>query len=120
MAMGSIRRFDVQAKWSMFFSLASVVTCLGMFALLARNWDGQVNLVKFRHGGAFQLIYLAFTGLTMVLSAFGLSLGFNSAGQRRNDRQKLSWTAFFVGVSVLAFAIILLAAFWLLKQPIRV
>ena len=119
MAMGSIRRFDVQAKWSMFFSLASVLTCLGMFVLLVRNWDGQVNLVKFARDGSFQPAYLACTGLTMVLSVFGLSLGFNSAGQRRNDRQKLSWTGFFLGTSVLAFAIILLAAFWFLKQPLR-
>ena len=120
MAKGSLRRFDVQAKWSLWFSLASVVTCLGTFALLARNWDGHLSLIKYSADGLYRPVYLACTGLTMLLSVFGLALGFNSAGQRRNDRQKLSWTGFFVGTVVLALAIVFLAAFRYLKQPIAV
>lgn len=120
MAKGSVRRFDVQAKWSLWFSLASVVTWLGMFVLLARNWDGDISLIKYRSGGLFQPVYLICTALTMLLAVFGLALGFNSAGQRRNDRQKLSWTGFFVGTAVLALAIVFLWAFWVLRQPIAV
>jgi len=120
MGKGSIRRFDVQAKWALWFSLASVVTCLGILVLLIRNWDASISLVKYRADGFFQPAYLACSALTMVLAVFGLALGFNSAGQRRNDRQKTSWTGFFIGTFMLAAAIILLAAFWLLKQPLTV
>jgi hypothetical protein len=120
MAKGSLRRFDVQAKWSLWLSLASILTWLGMLVLFLRNWQGEINQVQFRADGLYQPVYLACTALTIILATFGLALGFNSAGQRRNDRQKTSWTGFFVGLTVLGLGIIFFAAFWLLKLPIKV
>ena len=114
MAKGSLRRFDVQARWSLWLSLASVVTCLIMAGLLVRNWHSDVRQVMFANP-KFQPVYLICTALTMLLSTFGLALGLNSAGQRRNDLQRRSWLGFFLGTGVLALAIVFLVAFWMLK-----
>ncbi len=114
MVKASLRRFDVQARWSLWLSLASAVTCLGTVLLLARNWHSDIQQIMFG-SSLYQPLVFGFTGLTMLLSAFGLALGFSSAGQRRNELQRRSWVGFFLGSGVLALAVILLAVFWLLK-----
>lgn len=115
MAMSSIRRYDVQAKWSVWFSCAAALSCLVMAALLLRNWHGEIRQVVFGNP-MWQPLYMGCTGLTMLLSVFGVALGYNSAGQRRNDLQRRSWVGFFLGAGVLTLAVILFAAFWLLKM----
>ncbi|MHC4234389.1 MAG: hypothetical protein ACYSUQ_04670 [Planctomycetota bacterium] len=114
MAKASLRRFDVQAKWSLWLSLMSVLPCLVMVALLVRNWESDINQIMFGNP-LFQPLYLALTASAMLLSTFGLALGFNSAGQRRNELQTRSWLGFFVGAGVLATAFVLFAAFWMLR-----
>ncbi len=118
MAKSSMRRFDVQAKWSLLFSLAAAVGCLALFTLLARNWQGNLHQFVFRNP-LFKAMVLGSAGLTMLLAVFGTALGFNSAGQRRNEKQRLSWAGFFLGSGVFTVAVILFAAFWVLKFQIR-
>ena len=48
-------------------------------------------------------------------AAPGCLLGFNSAGQRRNDKQARSWTGFFVGGAVLTFNLILVIALYMIR-----
>ena len=117
MAKGSLRRFDVQAKWAVWFSLLSIVPFLGALGVAFRNWKGELRLIVYGHP-AIMVSILGGCGLAMLLSFFGVVLGFNSAGQRRNDRQRQSWAGFFLGAVMLALALILLAGFWLLRQPI--
>ena len=85
-----------------------------MVGLLVRNWHSDVRQIMFADP-KFQPIYLMCTALTVLLSTFGLVLGWNSAGQRRNDLQRRSWLGFFLGTGVLALAIVFLVAFWMLK-----
>ena len=117
MARSSIRRFDVQAKWSLAFSLVSVLSCLALVFLLFRNWTPETHQITFRNP-LFKVVCVGFSGVTMILAVFGLALGFNSAGQRRNEKQRLSWTGFFVGAGVLAVACILFLAFYLLRAEL--
>ncbi|MFQ5491812.1 MAG: hypothetical protein ACE5GE_13920 [Phycisphaerae bacterium] len=118
MAKSSIRRFDVQAKWSLAFSVASGLCCLALMALLARNWRGDIQQILYRAEGKYQPVIVLVAGLTMLLSTVGLVFGFNSAGQRRNEKQMLSWLGFFGGTAVLALAVVLFAAFVLLRLPV--
>jgi len=113
-AKGSIRRFDVQAKWAAWLALASIVPCVMMAGLIGRNWQPDINQIVFGNP-VFQFIFFACAGTAMLLSTFGVALGYNSAGQRRNNLQRRSWLGFFLGAGTLAVAFILLAAFWLLK-----
>lgn len=114
MAKASLRRFDVQAKWSIRLSALSVVTCALVAVLLARNWSSSLQQIVYGNP-IYQFVILGVSALTMLLSFFGIVLGFNSAGQRRNEKQRLSWAGFFLGTGVLSLAFILLAAFMLLR-----
>ena len=50
------------------------------------------------------------------LPAFvGFVLGWNSAGQRRNDKPMRSWVGFFVGGGVVTLDVVLMLAFYLLR-----
>lgn len=117
-AKSSIRNFDVQAKWSLVFSVASALCCLVFLALLLRNYQGDIRQIIYRADGKYQPMVMAAAALTMLLSAVGLAFGFNSAGQRRNDKQMFSWLGFFGGAGVLALAVVLCAAFVLLRMPV--
>ena len=114
MAKISLRRFDVQAKWSVWVSAASVLPCVTMAWLLVRNWRGDIHQIVFANP-MFQVTYLGCAAATMLLAVFGLVLGFNSAGQRRNELQHRSWLGFFVGSGAFTLGVILVLAFMLLK-----
>lgn len=119
MASKSLRRYDVQAKVSLMVSILAGLGFVGMVILLFRNYNSELGAVIFGAEGVFAPIFMLSTGVTMLLSAIGLVLGFNSAGQRRNDLQGRSWVAFFLGTAVLAGAIICLAMFWFLQMKLR-
>jgi len=114
-ATGSFRRYDVQAKWSVILSTASVVVLLVVVVILGRNYQPGIRRILFGNP-VYQMMVMGGSAMTMLLSGLGLILGLSSAGQRRNERQKQSWAGFFLGTAVLSLAIIFLAAFWLLKM----
>ncbi len=118
MARSSLRRFDVQAKWSLVFSVLAALICLALAVLLVRNWHSGLNQIVFRES-LFKIMVAGSAGLSMLLAVFGTALGFNSAGQRRNDKQRLSWIGFFLGSGVFTLAVVLFAAFWLLKFQLQ-
>ena len=118
MARSSLRRFDVQAKWSLVFSVLAALICLALAALLVRNWHSGLHQITFRNP-LFKIIVVGIAGLSMLLAVFGTALGFNSAGQRRNEKQRLSWIGFFLGSGMFTLAVVLFAAFWLLKFQMR-
>jgi hypothetical protein len=116
----SFRRFDVQARYSLLISLASIVPlALAAYAAAAR-YDHQLRAIEFGTKSFFRPAFLACVALSLGLAAIGAALGFNSAGQRRNHLQSWSWMGFFVGMAALSSSVIVLAAFWLLKLPVEV
>ena len=110
MAKFSLRRYDTQARASVIVSLASVASLLGMIALLSRNFFWSETTIVYGNP-AYKLIIYGAAFVTMVLSAFGFGFGFNSAGQRRNDKPQLSWIGFFIGAAVLCLTVVLLFFF---------
>ena len=119
MATGSFRRYDVQAKWSVILSAASVVVLVGVAALLIRNGYHSWHIRRIMYGNPlYQMMVMGGMALTMLLSGVGLLLGVSSAGQRRNELQRQSWTGFFLGTAVLSLAIIVLVAFWWMRMKI--
>jgi len=116
-ATGSFRRYDVQAKWSVILSTASVVVLLMVVVILGRNYQPGIRRILFGNP-VYQMMVMGGSAMTMLLSGLGLILGLSSAGQRRNERQKQSWAGFFLGTAVLSLAIIVLVAFWWMRMKI--
>jgi len=63
------------------------------------------------YAGNYKLAFLAGTGMTLMLSITGFGLGLNSVGQRRNDKQRMSWIGFFVGAAVFSLTLIIFFLF---------
>jgi hypothetical protein len=109
----SLRRFENQALVSLVLSLLSVLTFAGLAGVLAfflrRGLDAK-DLV-FLYGPRGKMAVLLAAAATLFLSAAGFGFGLNSAGQRRNDKQRLSWIGFFVGALILAFTLVLVFFF---------
>lgn len=110
----NLRRYDVQARVSVVLSCASILCVAAMAACIANaHIDWEYYLIRYRPGGPRWLAVMASAGLATLLSLSGLSLGANSAGQRRNDKQRHSWVGFFVGVISLTITLLLLTLFLL-------
>ena len=119
MAKFSLRRYDNQALVSIVISLASLVALLGLAFIAFQNtvfpegassWKEYLNF-DIPHGKNRKMAVAGGTAMTLLLAAVGFGMGLNSAGQRRNDKQKWSWIGFFMGAVVLCLTIIVFLIF---------
>lgn len=117
MAKANLRQYNAQAKLSMVFAVASFLSLCALVYLLQRRYNFEMK--QFIYGTASKYapaVYLT-TAVTMLLAAAAAAIGGNSAGQKRNDKTRLSWTAFFIGAVVLAVTIIAFAMFYMNRFP---
>lgn len=116
MAKFSLRRSDSQAQASLVLSLISLLPLAAMVVFMAQFLKRGLNVqeVVFYYGPRGRAVTLICALSTMMLSAAGFGLGLSSAGQRRNDKQRLSWIGFFTGALVLAITFVLV--FCLMKR----
>ncbi len=105
----SLRRFDNQAQASVWLSLLSVAP-LGMLAFAILRRLDRAELI-FYYGSRGKMLVLLSAMATFMLAAAGFGFGLNSAGQKRNDKQQLSWIGFFTGALVLALTCVLVFVF---------
>ena len=99
----SLRRYEDQAKVSVAASLVAVVTLLALIVIVVRRivWS---ELAIF-YGGPTRMGIMSAVAVTLLLSVIGFGFGINSVGQRRNEKQGLSWLGFFVSAAVLVLTI---------------
>jgi uncharacterized membrane protein HdeD (DUF308 family) len=101
----SLRRYESQALASVVLGIVSCISLIVQALLVFRN----INFVEWTvlYGNPNRrYIVLAASAVTLLLGFSALCLGFNSAGQRRNDRPQMSWVGFFLGVGVVCLAIV--------------
>ncbi len=115
MAKFSLRRYDVQARVSVILSLTSAATLMVLTVFVLQRMDfGEFVIV---YGPLRRIAVMGCTAVTLLLSAIGFGMGLNSVGQRRNDKQGLSWIGFFVGAGVLCLALIVFFLFRIRGEP---
>ena len=119
----NLRRYDVQARVSVGLSAVSVVFVIAAIAAVfapsgGGGYDWSTNTIVYRSGSLRWVALMGSAAVAVALSLTGLSFGANSAGQRRNDKQKLSWIGFFVGAAMLLLTILLLTLFLLRGDPV--
>ena len=113
------RRYEVQAAWSIGLACISLGPMAGAAWLAWRNYDHQLGRIVFGSEGYFLLTFAGGVFVSGILAVIGFALGWNSAGQARNDRSGASWAGFFLGGSVLSANIILLLALYMLRLKLE-
>jgi hypothetical protein len=113
-----MRRYDVQAKWSVILSFAAVFPLMAVVTVLILRYRPDMKAIVFGNP-LYQPGVMVSTAAAIGLACLGIILGINSAGQRRNEHQRRSWTGFFIGVLVLSLAIIAFAGFWMLRLKLE-
>ena len=119
----NLRRYDVQARVSVGLSAVSVIFVVAAIAAVftpsgGGGYDWSTNTIAYRSGSLRWVALMGSAAVAVALSLTGLSFGANSAGQRRNDRQTLSWIGFFVGAGTLLLTILLLTLFLMRGDPV--
>lgn len=116
MAKFSLRRAENQAQVSALLSALSVLplAALSFFVVQKIDW---AELVLY-YGPNRRIAILGTAAVTLLMSAIGFGLGLNSAGQRRNDKQQLSWIGFFTGALVLALTFVVIFLFMQRGEPV--
>ncbi len=93
----------------MVLSAAAALSAAALAVLVFRNIDTSDFVIYY--GRTRRLVVMVAGAITLLLGVGGFGFGLNSAGQRRNDRQQLSWLGFFAGAAVLCVAVVLLFIF---------
>ena len=103
MAKFSLRRYENQALASIVLGVAACISLTCEAILVLRYFDFSQKVVYYSNPSRRLLVFGA-AAATLLLGFCALGLGFNSAGQRRNERPQMSWVGFFLGVGVVCIA----------------
>ena len=110
MAKFSLRRYESQALASVVLAIASCISLIGQALLVFRGINYSEWTILYGNPNRRYMVYCA-AAVTLLLGFSALGLGFNSAGQRRNERPQMSWVGFFLGVGVVCLATVFLYFF---------
>ena len=89
-----------------------------MAFLVFQRFSPPEGVIFYKPGSLRIPIVLGMSGVSGLLAFTGFCLGISSIGHIRNDRQGRSWVGFLLGALGMVLALLLLLAFWLLKEPI--
>lgn len=117
MAKGSLRRYDTQAKISLYAAMGGFLGMIALSVMLLRNLNWETKLIVYG-SKLYMPLVLMLTAGTLLLAGTAAAMGANSAGQRRNEKSRLSWTAFFIGAVTIALTIILFFGFYTAKVSV--
>jgi tellurite resistance protein TehA-like permease len=92
-------------------AVAAILPLLAAVYACFDRYNSELQAIVYGKDSMFKIGFLLMIAASIGLSLIALGLGFNSAGQRRNEQQQKSWMAFFFGVGVLSLAIITFVAF---------
>lgn len=115
MARGSLRRYDVQAKYAFTLAVVSIVPGVAALWMGWKRFDADLGRIIYGAQGRFVMAFMGCVLFSTVLAGLGFVWGWSSAGQRRNDHPSRSWIAFFVGGGVLTLNVVLMIAFFMLR-----
>lgn len=110
--------YETQGAISIAFALLAGVAALVAIALLARNYRPDAGYTLYSPRSMwFPMLIVSLLG-GMALSAAGLGLGLNSAGQKRNTQSGRAWIGFFLSAATLAVLLIEGLFFFFTRQTL--
>ena len=81
MGLRNLRRYDVQARYSLIISLAAALPLAAAAYGSWSKYDPDLRAIQYGSTGLFKAGFLACIAASAGLSLGGLGLGFSSAGQ---------------------------------------
>lgn len=122
MKLPNLRLHETQARLAGLCGALAILCLLALCVVVFKNFDYRMMVISFNPQGGIgkyrKLIVLAVTAITMGIGLTAGSLGFNSLGHKRNNKQGMSWLGLALGAFALALAPVLLFAWLKLNQPI--
>jgi len=115
--MASLRRFDVQARMSFVLAWVALLPTIGALILAWRNYHNDVREIVYRSNN-YALALMACVGIGGLMAGIACVMGYNSAGERRNDQSSRSWFAFFLGGGLVTLNIIIFLGFAMLRSKV--
>jgi len=112
--LASLRKYEVQAGYAAGLAILSVIPLVATIFLMLRNYHSDVRQIVYQSNN-YAFAVLGCIGLSVLSGFLGCLLGYNSAGERRNDRPKRSWIGFLLGGFVITLNVIALVAFVMLR-----
>jgi len=95
--------------------IISIASLIALAAVAFRSVDFSQFVIYYGNKTRELVVYVA-GAITLILAGTGLGFGFNSAGERRNDKPHLSWLGFFISAGVLCSTLIVLFLFYSRKE----
>ena len=116
--MFNLRRFDVQARVSVIASALSLLVAGMMIPMVFKHFHRESLMIYYSPKTSRELVIFITALVAIAFGVCGCGFGFNSAGQRRNDKQGLSWIGFFLGPGAITVTCLLLSVFWFGKENV--
>ncbi|MFO0972451.1 MAG: hypothetical protein U1A27_03295 [Phycisphaerae bacterium] len=123
MGTPNFRLFDTQARFAALLGAAALLMVAFEGVAVFHNFDSRTKVIwhnpnskgyqRFR-----QPFVMAVGGLTAVTGLVGMVMGFNSLGEKRNTKQRLSWLGLVMGGVSISLVAVLMFAWFKLALPI--
>lgn len=123
MKLPNFRLYDTQATTGVLIGLAAIV-CLAALAYcsVGRGFDRDYGVIaydpKSQWGQYREYLVIFFSVASVGLGTAAGVLGFNSLGQKRNNRQARSWLGLAIGAFVVAVAPVFFFAWRYMKEAV--
>lgn len=123
MKMPNFRLHDTQAAAGAVLGMLSLLMVGALAVTVLRNFDPEQKVIWFNEKSKGlsrfrEPLIFGLAGLATVVGCFSGSLGFSSLGQKRNERQGLSWLGLALGAFCVVVAVLFLITWMRLKEPI--
>ena len=102
-----LQTYESQATVSVILAGAAAVFVMGAAFCALYKFDWKVFMLSYNSGGMRLPVLGGSLFLALAASVVGFFVAFNSAGQRRNKKSRLSWIGFFANAALIALALMI-------------
>ncbi len=123
MKMPNFRLYDTQATFGATLGVLGLLAIFALGVLVFKNFDTQQKVIWYNPASKGLTRFrepavLAVAAATVLIGGVAGVLGFNSLGQKRNNRQGMSWLGLALGALSIVLAALALVAWMRMRIPI--
>lgn len=122
MKLPNFRLYAVRATASVLIAAAGLLCLVCLTYFVFHGFDSQDKVVRYDPMGGLgayrRPLVFGTTAIALVVGGVAGVLGFNSLGQKRNEKQGYSWLGMTLGALVVAVAPVLFYAWQKLSEPV--